>query len=382
MRPRQHSFLERLGVRPIINASGTLTSLGGTRLRACALQAMEEVGPLYVDLEILHRAAGERIARLLGVEAACITASASAGIVQAVAACLVGSDPSKQARLPDPPHKNRILLQTSHRNPFDRCLKLAGGEIILVGDAIQTYPHDLASAIDERSAAVAFFLQASMLEASLNLDATLEIAHRHGLPVIVDAAAELPPKSNLWMLAQAGADLVIFSGGKDIGGPQSSGLLVGRGDLVQAAFQQSAPYELVVARSMKAGKETVVGLLAALEEYLQEDESIRFQEWERIADYLLEELNNVPGLSARRLQPGQPKIQPAIIPRLAVHLTGGTRLTLPELATLLASGDPPIAVECTTSFFWLNTHTLTMEEATILVRRLEQLMNKRVKEIK
>jgi L-seryl-tRNA(Ser) seleniumtransferase len=374
MKSRQPATLEGLGIRPLINASGTLTSLGGTRLRACAMHAMAEVGPLYVDLEQLHRAAGERIAGLLGVEAACITVSASAGIVQAVAACLAGSDPARQERLPDPPHKNRILLQTSHRNPFDRCLKVAGGEIILVGDAIHTYPHELEAAIDERSAAVAYFLQANMLDASLDLDATLEIAHRHGLPVIVDAAAELPPKSNLWALAQAGADLVIFSGGKDIGGPQSSGLLVGRRDLVEAAFEQSAPYELVVARSMKAGKETVAGLLAALEEYLQEDESARFQEWERIAAYLLEELNAVPGLSARRLQPSQPKIQPATVPRLAVHLEPGAPLTLPELAARLRSGDPPIAVERTASFFWINTHTLIFDEATILVKKLDQLM--------
>jgi uncharacterized pyridoxal phosphate-dependent enzyme len=376
METTQPSLLDELGIHPIINVSGTLTSLGGTRLRECALHAMAQVGPLYVDLEQLHRAAGERIARLLGVESACISASASAGIVQAAAACLAGGDPARQARLPDPPHKNRILLQTSHRNPFDRCLKVAGGEIMLVGDAIKTYPHDLESAIDERTAAVAYFLQADMLEASLDLSTTLEIAHRHDLPVIVDAAAELPPKSNLWALAQAGADLVVFSGGKDIGGPQSSGLLLGRRGLVEAAFQQSAPFELVVARSMKAGKETVVGLLASLEEYLQEDESARFREWERIAAYLLEELNAIPELSAQRLQPCQPKIQPACVPRLAVHLEPGSPLELSDLVAKLRSGNPSIIVEQATSFFWVNTHTLAFKEAQVLVSRLEQLMSR------
>jgi seryl-tRNA(Sec) selenium transferase len=243
-----------------------------------------------------------------------------------------------------------------------------------VGDAIQTYPYDLESAIDDRTAGVAFFLQAAMLDASLSLEQTIAIAHRHGVPVIVDAAAELPPKSNLWAIAGQGADLVIFSGGKDIGGPQSSGLIVGGRDLVEAAFLQSAPYELVVARSMKAGKETVAGLLAALEEYLQEDEVARFEEWERIAAFLLAGINRIPGLAAERWQPSQPKIQPCCVPRLTVRLQPGLSLSLPELVGELRHGDPPIAVERSSSVFFVNTQTLCFEEAGVILKRLSEIL--------
>jgi len=335
---------------------------------------MAAAGASFVDLEELHRKAGERIAGLLGVEGACVTVSASAGLVQAAAACLVGTDPALRARLPAAPERRRIILQCSHRNPFDRCLHVAGADLEIVGDAILTYPYDVESAIDDRTAAVAFFLQATMLDASLSLEQTIAIAHRNGVPVIVDAAAELPPKSNLWAIAGQGADLVIFSGGKDIGGPQSSGLIVGRRDLVEAAFLQSAPYEPVVARSMKAGKETVAGLVAALEEYLQEDEAARFEQWERIAEFLLVGLNKIPGLAAERWQPGQPKIQPAGVPRLAVRLQPGLSLSLHGVVEELRRGAPPIAVERSSSLFFVNTHTLSLEEAGVILKRLSEIL--------
>ena len=369
-----NNIYNRLGVRPLINASGTLTSLGGSRLRECAAQAMAEAGACFVDLEELHRKAGERIAGLLGVDSACVTVSASAGLVQAAAACLAGTDPVLQARLPTPPERSKIILQCSHRNPFDRCLRVAGADLEIVGDAIQTYPYDLEGAIDNRTAAVAFFLQAAMLDASLSLEETIAIAHRHSVPVIVDAAAELPPKCNLWEIAGQGADLVIFSGGKDIGGPQSSGLIIGRRDLVEAAFLQSAPYELVVARSMKAGKETVAGLLAALEEYMQDDEAARFEQWERIAEFLLAGLNKIPGLAAERWQPGQPKTQPAGVPRLAVRLQPELSLSLPGLVEELRRGVPPIAAERSSSHFFVNTHTLCFEEAGLILKRLAEIL--------
>ena len=203
---------------------------------------------------------------------------------------------------------------------------MAGATLVQVGDAIRTRPIDLEAAFDEQTAAVVFFLQAEMLDASLSLEHTLEIAHAHSIPVIVDAAAELPPKSNLWALAQRGAALVLFSGGKDLRGPQTSGLIVGREDLISAARIQSAPHEHVVGRPMKAGKEIVMGMLAAVEAYLAEDEAARFAAWEEIAEYLERALGELPALQVQRFRPTQPFIQPACIPRVAIRFEDGAPL--------------------------------------------------------
>ncbi|MEJ2709045.1 MAG: aminotransferase class V-fold PLP-dependent enzyme [Anaerolineales bacterium] len=370
----EKDYFQLLGLSPLINASGTLTSLGGARLRPAAAQAMAQAGKVFVDLDELHRRAGERIASLLGVPAALVTVSASAGLVQAVAACMVGEDPYQRARLPDPVDKRRVIVQCVHRNPFERSIRLAGAELVEIGDAIETFPEDLESALDQNTAAIVHFLQADMLDASLPLDQVIKVAGRFGIPVIVDAAAELPPKHNLWDLVHRGADLVIFSGGKHIAGPQSSGLVVGHPELVQAAYLQSVPYERVVARSMKAGKETILGFLAALEDYLQEDEAARFEAWENMAALFLEELNPLPFLKVTRYQPTQPKTQPAIVPRLAVRMDSEAPLSIAELVHQLRTGVPPIVVEWNQHMLWINTHTLTIQESHLIIRRIKEIL--------
>jgi L-seryl-tRNA(Ser) seleniumtransferase len=248
---------------------------------------------------------------------------------------------------------------------------MAGATLVQVGDAIRTRPEDLASALAEDVAAVVFFLQGEMLEASLSLTDTLKIAHAHHIPVIVDAAAELPPRENLWKLAQAGADLVIFSGSKDLRGPQTSGLMVGRGDLITSARIQTAPHEHVIGRPMKAGKEVVAGLVAAVESYLAEDEAARFAEWERIAAFLVDQLVKIAGLKLRRFTPTQPYIQPACIPRVGITLREATGHTISDLKTTLWEGEPPVAVEIVRGELWINVHTLTMTEAEIIVDRIK-----------
>ena len=201
-----------------------------------------------------------------------------------------------------------------------------------------------------------------------------EIAHAHDVPVIVDAAAELPPKDHLWALSNQGADLVVFSGSKDLRGPQTSGLMVGRADLIAAALSQSAPHERVIGRPMKAGKEVVAGLVAAVELYLTEDEAARFAEWDRIAAYLVKEMGKNIGLKLRQFHPAEPYIQPACIPRVGITFQTGMDHTPSDLKTALWMGDPPIAVEVFSEEIWLNVHTLTMAEAEIIVHRFETIM--------
>ena len=212
-----------------------------------------------------------------------------------------------------------------------------------------------------------------MLDASLELGQVLEIAHKHDLPVIVDAAAELPPKHHLWSLAGAGADLVIFSGSKDLRGPQTSGLMVGRADLIASARRQSAPHEHVVGRPMKAGKGIVAGMVAAVEHYLAEDEAARFVEWEAIASYLEDRLGKIHSILVQRIAPSQPFIQPAVTPRLAISLQKGSSHTAASLKTALWTGDPRIAVETVRGDVWINVHTLTMPEAEEIVQRMREI---------
>jgi L-seryl-tRNA(Ser) seleniumtransferase len=374
----ENKFYPQLSISSVINASGTLTSLGGCRTRPEVIQAMAKIAGEFIPLEVLHQSAGEHLAKILGVEAAMVTSGAAAGLTLAAAACMVGGSTGNPtvvaSSLPQPPLKNKVIIQCSHRNPFERAIPMAGATLIQVGDAIQTGTIDLESAMGGDIAAVVFFLQAAMLDSSLSLAETIEIAHAHNVPVILDAAAELPPKSNLWELADKGADLVIFSGSKDLRGPQTSGLMVGRPDLIKLAMDQSAPHEHVIGRPLKAGKEIVAGILEAVELYLAEDESIRFAEWKRIANYIEASLGEIPGLRARIFTPMQPNIQPAIIPRVAVRFEGGSLPSAPDVKRTLWDGDPAISVEAVKGELWINTHTLTISEAEIIVRCIKEII--------
>jgi len=358
----------------LINAAGTLTSLGGCRTRSEVIEAMTEIAGGFVPLAELHRSAGDHLAQILGVEAAMVTSGAAAGLTLAVAACMAGDDLALVSRLPVPPPKQKVVIQCAHRCPFERAIPMAGATLLQVGDAIRTRSQDLEFALNEEVAAVVFFLQGEMLDSSLSLSETLEIAHARGIPVIVDAAAELPPKSNLWTLSQAGADLVIFSGSKDLRGPQTSGLMVGRADLIASAMTQTAPHEHVVGRPMKAGKEVVAGMVRAVELYLEEDEKARFAEWDCIADFLMIQLSRISAIRLRRFTPSQPYIQPACIPRVGIAFERESSQTPTALKTALWQGDPRIAVEVIGEEVWLNVHTLTMAEAEIIAQRIQSLL--------
>ena len=171
-----------------------------------------------------------------------------------------------------------------------------------------------------------------------------------------------------------GADLVIFSGGKDLRGPQASGLMVGRPDLIASALIQSAPHEHAIGRPFKPGKEAVAGLVAAIEAYLLEDEAVRFSEWERVATFLENRLNAFPDLLARRFVPTQPFIQPAWIPRIAVMPDAKSAITVPELKLALWACDPPIATEIIQQDLIFNTHTLTLAEAEVIVQQIHKIL--------
>lgn len=364
---------ELFGLPPLINAAGTLTKLGGCRMRPEAAQAMADASRHFIGFADLQKESGRRIAELLGVESALVTAGAASALTQAAAACMAGIDEVQRSQLPQGAHRNEIIIMRSHRNPYDQAMRMAGAKFIEIGSAIETHAWELDGAINDKSAAVAFFLQSEMYEGSLGLKNTIDISHRNNIPVIIDAAAELPPKSNLWSIAQEGGDLVIFSGGKDIRGPQTSGLMVGRRDLVAAAAFHTAP-NYGVARPMKAGKEIVAGLVKALELYLEEDEDARFERWNAQSGRLIEALSSIPLLQVKAYTPSQPRIQPSVIPRIKVRIREASNRTVDSIIKDLLTGEPPIVVDRSGDAIVLNVHFIEEQEVDVLISRFKSVM--------
>ena len=256
-------FYERLGVRPVINAWSWVTVAGGSIMPAPVLRAMEEASRNFVDLHDLNRKAGEVIARLTGAEAGLVSAGSGAGMLLQAAACMTGADPAKVWRLPDTRGmKNRIIMHRSHRVSYDRNFRTAGAKLVEIGDMGVTEPWQLEDAITRRTAAVAYVF-GPRKSGALSLETVVEIAHSRGVPVIVDAAAMLPPAENLTKFIRVGADMVSFSGGKGVMGPQSSGILCGRKDLIEAAYMNAAPNSQGIGRPAKVSKENIAGLVTA-----------------------------------------------------------------------------------------------------------------------
>lgn len=332
-----------LGVRPLINAQGRLTRLGGSIMAPEVVDAMIDAGHAYVDIFELQREVGRKLAELTHNEAAYVTTGAATGLFLTTLACMTGTDIELLAGLPliELP-KNEVVIHASQRFAYDPAVLLAGARFKEIGNAEATAAWELEEAIGPRTAAVLYLAGEVNRRSALSLEETLEIAHRDGVPVIVDAAAQLPPAENLWHFTRdLGADLVIFSGGKDLRGPQSSGLVVGRKDLIEAVFVNGAPNPYV-GRPMKVGKEEMVGLLAAVERYLTLDHAARLAGFEAIVQGWIAAFSGIPGLRPSRSWPneaGQP------MPRLLLEIDSDVLgFDANDIRRALWEGDPRIAV--------------------------------------
>jgi L-seryl-tRNA(Ser) seleniumtransferase len=289
----------RLGVQRVIHGAGTTTRYGGSILRPEVLETMREASQTLVNLDELNEAAGAAIARMLGAEAAFVTAGASAGLILQAAACIAGADPVKITRLPDTRGmRNEIVIQRAHRFAYDQAYRVAGGVLVEIGLARRTQPFELEDAIGERTAAVAFLVSPfTSPPGILPLEQVLEIARPRGIPVIVDAASMLPPRENLTKFLRLGADLVSFSGGKGIRGPQSTGILAGRRDLVRAAALNASPNQ-ALGRAAKTSKEEIAGLVTALELFMAEDEQAEMKRYAELCAAIVDSLADISGLRA------------------------------------------------------------------------------------
>jgi len=287
----------RLGVRPVIHGSGTTTRYGGSRLRPEVFETMREASQTLVNIDELNAAAGAAIARMLCAEAAFVSAGASSGLILQAAACIAGDDPAKITRLPDSRGmRNEIVIQRAHRFAYDQAYRVAGGVLVEIGLARRTQPFDLEDAITDRTAAVAYLVSPfTSPPGILTLEQVVAIAHRRNVPVIVDAASMLPPRDNLTKFLRLGADLVSFSGGKGIRGPQSTGILAGRRDLIKAVTLNASPNQ-ALARAAKTSKEEIAGLVVALELFMAEDEKAEMKRYTDMCTAIVESLGDIPGV--------------------------------------------------------------------------------------
>lgn len=369
----------RLGVRTLINAHGTVTKYGGSVMLPQVMEAMQAASRSYVDLNQLQTQAGKHLATLVGAEAAYITTGAAAGIVLSVAACIAGTNPSWIRQLPDSTGmRNEMLMLKSQMCPYEQQVRQAGGRVVTVGSQDGTRPADLAERIGEATAAVLYFVESQHQPGSLPLADVIAVAHEHSIPVLVDAAAELPPPQNLRWYLDLGADLVQFSGGKDIRGPQSSGLVLGRADLIEACRCNSNPNSSI-GRPFKADKETIVGLVTALELYLQQDFTGEMEQWQQQAEFITAELNALDGVQARTASGIEPGIQPACIPRTYVTWDQDTYdLTKDQLINDLLVGEPGIAVsDVHPDGIEINPHMLEVGEENIVASRVAAVFQNR-----
>lgn len=369
-----------LGVEPIINAAGTLTRLSGSLMPPEVTDAMAAASRSFVDMEELHIAAGSRIAELVAVEAAHVCASASAGISLMAAACMAGSDRKRIRRLPNTEGMiHKFVVQSAHRNPFDQALRLAGGEFLeIAADA-----DELGSVLHEGDIAAIYYTLAWFCTGeALPLAKVAGMGHDAGVPTIVDAAAEVPPMEHLARFVNAGADLVTFSGGKAIRGPQSSGLILGQQDLVEACRLNDCP-NMGVGRTMKTGKEDIVGLVKAVELYVAKDHAVEMAVWERRVAHVLGALTGLPCVRTCRQFPYGEGQQ---IPHAAVSWDEeALGIGYEEVARKLRAGKPRIAVQVISRRRYGSTapgggelrvhpHTLREGEEMVVAQRLRELL--------
>ncbi|MBY3347850.1 aminotransferase class V-fold PLP-dependent enzyme [Rhizobium laguerreae] len=362
-----------LGLRPVINVSGTMTSLGASIVVPEAISAVASILPHFVEINDLQRKASAVIARLTGGEAGFVTASCSAGISLAVAGAITGNNLLAIEKLPDVvSEKNEVLVQMGHvvsyGAPVDQAIRLAGGKVVLVGQATSTHRFHMENAITDKTAAAVYVVSHHVVDYGLlNLKEFVEIAHAKGVPVIVDAASEY----DLRIFLEQGADIALYSGHKFLGGP-TSGIVAGRKELVRHAFLQN----MGIGRGMKIGKESIFGVMAALEAWENRDHAgIREREtgylhlWKRTLD-------GRPGLTAL-IEP-DPTNNPLDRLRLIVD-PEQAHITAWDLADALAKGSPPIIVrdhEVEHRYFYLDPCNLHPGEETIVAERLAQELDK------
>src|SRR5213082_1683132 len=333
-------YYQKLGVTPFINAAGTYTILSASIMPEEVQAAVAWAAQKPVHLMELHKAAGEYLARRLRCEGALVTSGAAAAIKLATAACITRGNKSAVINIPTEMQglKNEIIVQKAHRYDYDHSFRDCGARLVDV-ETLEEYER----AFTDRTVMTQFFNAAE--GGHISREDWVRVAHKHGVPCFNDAAADVPPISNLWNYTAMGFDLVAFSGGKGIRGPQCTGLLLGKKDLIDAAQLNNSPYSNTVGRGMKVGKEEIIGLVAAVDWLLEQDDAAMEAEFRKRAAVIAERVQNVPGVEARIFIPPIANHVPHL---LITYDVNRVRLTASDVMQRMREGTPRIELNPST----------------------------------
>ncbi len=329
---------DELGVSTVINCEGTMTMLGGSILRPELEAVMAMAGKHFVSIPDLEVAAGKRIGEMLKLPdgyTAIVTSGAAAAIQSGLAGILTGDNESFIRQLPDVTGmKSEVIIQRSHRNPFDHQLRTTGVKLIEIETREQ-----LRQAVNDRTAMMHFSNFANAA-GQIKVDEWVKLAKQYKLPCMNDAAADTPPVSHLWDYTNMGYDLVTFSGGKVMRGPQCAGLLIGRKDLVAYALLNNSPHEDTLGRSQKVGKEEIIGMVKALELYLREDHDALANEWQKRLNGIARELAKIPGVTTAFFTPDIANH----VPHMQITWDSRIAVTPNDISKSLRQGKPSIVI--------------------------------------
>ncbi|HEX7361774.1 MAG TPA: selenocysteine synthase [Bryobacteraceae bacterium] len=372
-------YYAKLGVTKIINAAGTFTALTASIMPPSVQAAVAEAAKYPVRLTELQRAAGEYLAKRLKCEAAYVTSGAASALTLGTAACMTLSNPTAASRIPFDMSgiRNEVIVQRAHRYEYDRALTNAGIRFVEV-ETMQEYEH----AFGEKTVMTHFFNGAE--GGDIGHKEWVRVAHKHGVPCFNDAAADVPPISNLWNYTAMGFDLVTFSGGKGIRGPQNAGLLLGRKDLIDAVAGMSAPISAAFGRPMKVAKEQIAGMVAAVDWFLMQSDEEMETEFRKRAETIAEHLKDVPTLRSRIVVPN---VAANHVPHLMLNYERDrVKIAAAEVMKQLRDGNPSIELHPatgTTDYPGLRTEPDTIvvgvwmlqpDEELVVAKRLRQTL--------
>lgn len=334
--PAKRDLLKELGVRPFINAAGTYTMFTASLMPPEVTQAWQSAAQRYVHLDELQDAIGRRLASLIGCEAAMVTSGAASALTVGTAACITGNNRSFIRRLPDTTGmKNEVIVQKSHRYGYDHAVRACGVRFVEVETR-----EELERAAGPQTAMMLFF-NANDPVGKIKVAEFAELGKKLGIPTFNDAAADVPPVENLSKYIKVGYDLVTFSGGKGLRGPQSAGLLLGRKDLIQAAKMNTSPNSDTIARGHKVNKEEMLAMLVAVQTYLKRDHQAEWREWEKRVKLIADTVKPIRSVTTEIWIP-QIANQ---VPHLKIRWNpDAVKIAVPEVAKKLREGEPSIEV--------------------------------------
>jgi L-seryl-tRNA(Ser) seleniumtransferase len=362
----KRDYFRELGVRPFINAAGTYTAMTSSLMPPEAVEAIRYAAEHYVMLDELHDRVGERIAALARCEAAMVTSGAAAALTLGTAAVLTGTDRQKIVSLPNlAGMKSEVIIQKSHRFGYDHAVRNCGVRMVEVGTR-----DDLERAINERTAMMVFY-NANNNTGLIKDEEFAQLGKQHGIPTLNDAAADVPPVDNLWKYTKMGFDLVAFSGGKGIRGPQSAGLLLGRKDLIAAARLNGPPNSDSIGRGMKVNKEEMLGMMVALEVYVKKNHEQERREFDKRADTIQKSATEVPGVKADIFVPDIANHVPHI--RISWD-ADAKKMTAADVVRALRDGEPSIGTRAEGATIVIGVWMMRQGEDKIVARRLRQVL--------